>query len=292
MTTAAMSANINFSLLKRFLGDYPFQPATALWRSIEIGRVLAYPFPEGLGLDLGCGDGHLTKIILEQVGERDLVGIDIDPQETVLAKSYDFYQRIHTIKADNIPETDATFDFIFSNSVLEHIENIEAVLGEVARVLKPGGIFLFTVPGDEFHDCLLGSVFPWVSRKTYLQELDRRVAHQRYWSEENWKNILDLHHLKIERVEQYLTKAEIRRWENISRLTAGVLYGLFGKRKNPIEIQRTLGLRNANTKLSNPFLINLIAQIITFNLKTESTPDRELNGCLMIQARKSENSVN
>jgi predicted RNA methylase len=73
---------IDKSLLKTFLHEYPFQPATAVWRASEIAHVLSYPFPEGLGLDLGCGDGRLTKIILDYVGQRQMVGIDIDPQET------------------------------------------------------------------------------------------------------------------------------------------------------------------------------------------------------------------
>jgi len=57
---------INKKLLTRFLHDYPFQPATAVWRVTEIDHVISYSFPEGIGLDLGCGDGQLTGIMLER----------------------------------------------------------------------------------------------------------------------------------------------------------------------------------------------------------------------------------
>lgn len=148
---------INKKLLRRFLHDYPFQPATAVWRATEIDHVIAYPFPEGFGLDLGCGDGQLTQIILESVGTRSMVGIDIDPQEAALAEKSGIYERIHITPADQIPEKDSCFDWVFSNSVLEHIPNLDDVIAEVSRLLRPGGPFLLTVPGDKFYQCLGGA---------------------------------------------------------------------------------------------------------------------------------------
>jgi SAM-dependent methyltransferase len=277
--------SVDKALLRQFIQDYPFQPATALWRAVEIGHVIDYPFPDGFGLDLGCGDGKLTQIILEGVGKRELVGVDIDPKETAQAVQLGIYNRIHTTPADSILEADETFDFVFSNSVLEHIDNIAGVLQETARLLKPEGIFLFTVPGDKLHQCLRGSILPWVSRHVYLDELDARCAHRRYWSVEEWRNNLLVHDLEIEKVTEYLNKQEVQRWETISRLTAGVLYSLFGKKKHPIEIQRTLGLRKAGTKTPSA-LASLLSAVLTLTLMPNSPQERELNGCLMIQARK------
>jgi ubiquinone/menaquinone biosynthesis C-methylase UbiE len=277
--------SVNQTLLKRFIRDYPFQPATGFWRSIEIGQVISYPFPEGFGLDLGCGDGKLTQIILEGVGHRELVGVDIDPKETAQAEQLRIYQHIHTTPADKIPEADETFDFAFSNSVLEHIDNIEDVLAETARLLKRGGIFLFTVPGDKLHQCLRGPLLPWVSRQTYLKELDDRCAHKRYWSIEDWRKNLAINNLEIEQVNEYLSQSEVQRWETIARFTSGILYVLFGKKKHPIEIQRTLGLRKAETRLPS-FLASLLASIFQINLKHSKSSTQRLNGCLMIQARK------
>jgi len=54
----------NQELLASFVGAYPAQPATAFWRAIEIGVLARRGLPVGLGLDLGCGDGILTDILL------------------------------------------------------------------------------------------------------------------------------------------------------------------------------------------------------------------------------------
>lgn len=174
---------IDKKLLIRFIREYPSQLAAAFWRAIEVEHVTSQPFPAGLGIDLGCGDGKLTKILLERIGKRKpwLVGVDIDNRETQLAQQSGIYQRIHTVSADKIPEEDNSFDFVFSNSVLEHIENIENVLNEVRRILKKDGIFLFTVPSANFHCCLKGPLLPFASRDAYIKKLDLRLAQKRYW---------------------------------------------------------------------------------------------------------------
>jgi SAM-dependent methyltransferase len=51
---------------------------------------------------------------------------------------------------DHIPFPDGAFASVFSNSVLEHIPVIDPVLVEIARVLKPGALFLFCVPNQNF----------------------------------------------------------------------------------------------------------------------------------------------
>jgi len=45
-----------------------------------------------------------------------------------------------------MPFEDASFQTVISNSVLEHIPDLDAVLLETARVLKPGGMFIFASP--------------------------------------------------------------------------------------------------------------------------------------------------
>lgn len=276
---------IDKQLLKQFLRDYPFQPATAVWRGGEIAHVIHYPFPEGFGLDLGCGDGQLTKIIMDHVGSRKMVGIDIDPREAALAEKLSFYERIHVVPGDKIPELDQTFDWVFSNSVLEHIPNIDEVIKEVARLLKPGGIFLLTVPGDKFQQCLRGALLPWVSRKSYMEEVDARFACLRYWSAKDWADHLTPYGLKIERVTEYQTPAEAQRWETVARFTSGILYSFVKRRKQPIEIQQTIGVRKAGMKMPW-FLTNILAELLAVGLETDQNKTAPVMGGLMILARK------
>jgi ubiquinone/menaquinone biosynthesis C-methylase UbiE len=232
--------SLDRSLLVRFLRESPFQPATDLWRSIEIAYVANRGLPAGRGLDVGCGDGHLMAILLEAVGQApELVGVDIDPHEVARARQFGVYAALHVTAADRIPETDASFDWAFSNSVLEHVQPIEATLAEVARVLRPGAPFILTVPSSDFHACLRGPMHG--SRERYLSEIDRRCAHLRYWTDQEWRSALGRHGFDVETCAGYLSQAEVRRWESISGLTAGILHRLTGR--HPIQIQRGLGMR-------------------------------------------------
>lgn len=239
------------ALLAEFLKVYPFQPATAWWRAIEIGHLLRYRFPGGWCFDVGCGDGLLTQIIESHAppAQRRWVGIDPDPAEVALARTRHLYAEVLTGSADQVGQPDARFDFALSNSVLEHTKQIEPILSEVARVLKPGAPFLVTVPSARFRDCLRGPspvrrALLRQTRQTYLEQIDQRTAHIHYWKEERWRRSLTAAGFGDMEFSSYFSAAEVHRWETISNLTAGVLYELFGRRP-PIEIQRSLRLRRA-----------------------------------------------
>jgi SAM-dependent methyltransferase len=271
-------------LLRRFLEVYPFQPATAVWRASEVAELSRVRFPPGIGLDLGCGDGRLTRVLAEEVGGLRLVGLDVDPLETVLAEGEGFYERVHTTTGDRIPEPDASFDFVLSVSVMEHIPNLEDVLGDVARVLKPGGRLITSVPSIGFHECLRGPLLPGVSREEYLRAVDRRVNHLRYWSATEWQVKLTGAGLRLLEARPILSRAEIRRWETIARMTAGVLH-VMTRHKAPIEIQRSLGLRRAGQRLPAPAAATL-GRVLSLGLgDTTPTTERD-SGCLLVIATR------
>jgi SAM-dependent methyltransferase len=271
-------------LLRRFLEVYPFQPATAVWRTAEVAELTRVDFPAGLGLDLGCGDGRLTRVLSEEVGGLRLVGLDVDPMETALAEAEHLYARVHTATAEHIPEPDASFDFVVSVSVMEHIPGLEGVLRDVARVLKPGGRLITSVPGVGFHACLRGPLLPGSSRADYLRALDRRVAHLRYWTIAEWEAALDAAGLRLVEARAILSRADMRRWETLSRLTAGVLHAL-ARRKAPIEIQRSLGLRHAGQRLPAP-LAAALARLLAAGLNDVPPANERESGCLLVIATR------
>ena len=269
------------TLLTELMMQAPYQPATNYWRAVEMEEVIQYGLPNGQGLDLGCGDGHLMAIIFEHIEPINLVGLDIDPHETALARERKVYQEVVTASADRLPFADSQFDFVFSNSVLEHIQNIEGVLIEVARVLRPGGRLIFTVPGVDFHRCLKGPIFGG-SRDNYLRETDARCFHLRYWGASQWMESLRKAGLIQVVAQEYLGLSQVQRWELIARYTSKLLYGLFGKKKQPIEIQRKMHIRNRSLRLPR-LMASWSACMLDFGKERNSS----LYGCVLIEAKKS-----
>ena len=273
---------IDQDLLTDFVARYPAQPATAFWRGIEIDVLAQAGIPDGLGLDLGCGDGILTDILFKRIGrEPHLVGIDPDPLETEAARKYDFYERIHTVGGAEIPEKDATFDYVISNSVLEHIPELEPVIKEVGRVLKPGGRFYYTVPCPNFHDNLSGSWAPGAQHEDYLRKLDRRLAHFNYLTSLDWTDMCGRHGMKVDEVRGYLGKSATRRWETLSRMTGGLLHSLSMGSKRPIEIQRALKLRSFQNSAAFPRgVASVMSKVIGAGLGNED--DATHPSCLLV----------
>jgi SAM-dependent methyltransferase len=101
-------------------------------------------------LEVGCGSGGYALHLAEKVGCH-LVGLDINAagvrnaNQLALATGLD--SRAHFDECDvskKLPFDDKTFDAVFSNDVLCHIPGRPEVLGEIFRVLKPGGRMLFS----------------------------------------------------------------------------------------------------------------------------------------------------
>jgi SAM-dependent methyltransferase len=104
-------------------------------------RILIHLRPDAAVLDLGAGAG-----IVEQMNFRGMAGsvcgVDIDFRVV----DNPMLDEGRVANADGIPYEDARFDVVFSDNVLEHLDQPLKVFREVARVLKPGGAFLFKTP--------------------------------------------------------------------------------------------------------------------------------------------------
>lgn len=107
-------------------------------------------------LDLGSGDGHFASAAFEHKLD---VGLDPWVAPTLEAKRRAAYRMLVLGAGAVIPFKAASFATVTSTSVLEHILDLEPVLREVARVLIPGGQFVFCVPNHRFPELLWGRNF-------------------------------------------------------------------------------------------------------------------------------------
>ena len=102
----------------------------------------------GRVLEIGCGRGVGTEIIFERFGAREVHAFDVDPDMIALAR-----RRLSRYPANRLTlfvgdaaavrAEDATFDAVFDFGIIHHIPAWQDAVGEVARVLKPGGRFFF-----------------------------------------------------------------------------------------------------------------------------------------------------
>lgn len=277
-------------LLGRLAASHATQPATLLWRVFEVEAVLAHARLAGSGVDIGCGDGGLAAIVFGQLGARSsVVGIEPDPADAAAAARSGVYARVHRTTGDAVPEPSARSDFVFSNSTLEHIDAVEPVIAEAARLLRPGGRFVFTVPSEQFRACLRGDpLIALLARRrgqTYLDALDARLAHRAYRDPEEWTVLLRRAGLKIERAIRYFPEEAVRAWERSSDLTGGVLYELLAGRRHPRRIQRAIGLARQVPPPIATAVAALVAVIFRQALSAQMREGRPSGGLLVIASR-------
>ena len=133
-------------------------------------------------LDLGCGNGD-NCFFLNQKGD-DVIGIDLD-----IGEAQEKYPALNflSMSAEKLDFSDGIFDEIYANDVLEHVENLEQVIGEIKRVLKSGGRFIITVPH-------------WRTEKILQKtnpEYWRQAGHRRLFKAGDLEKILERHGFKI-----------------------------------------------------------------------------------------------
>nr|HID14397.1 class I SAM-dependent methyltransferase [Anaerolineae bacterium] len=118
----------------------------ALLRAVEARFYAGLPLPRP-ALDLGCGDGHFASVAFDGPLEA---GLDPWWGPLIEARDRSAYRVLAQAVGARMPYPDGYFATVVSNSVLEHIPQVQPVLAEVARVLQPGGRFYFCVPGPNF----------------------------------------------------------------------------------------------------------------------------------------------
>ncbi|NQW48719.1 MAG: class I SAM-dependent methyltransferase, partial [Planctomycetes bacterium] len=101
---------------------------------------------EGSLLDVGCWDGGGTVAYGEACHASDLFGVEVCEEQACSAEQKSITVARCNLEQPHFPWPEASMDIVVCNQVLEHLKNIFAVMDEIARVLKPGGILVASVP--------------------------------------------------------------------------------------------------------------------------------------------------
>ncbi len=99
-------------------------------------------------LDYGCGSGAHVKLWERAFNEPDLYFCDISPValDKLKEKHPRYSENVSIINGDKTDFKDQQFDIIVSIEVMEHVLNLDAYLDEIYRLLKDGGLFIWTTP--------------------------------------------------------------------------------------------------------------------------------------------------
>jgi malonyl-CoA O-methyltransferase len=101
-------------------------------------------------LDLGAGTGHGTRALKRRHPKAMVVAADIAPGMLDCARRQSrWMRRFERVCTDAyaLPFRDGAFDLVFSSLMLQWCDDLDAVFAEIARVLKPGGLLLFSTFG-------------------------------------------------------------------------------------------------------------------------------------------------
>ena len=119
-------------------------------------------------LDVGCGEGQVSRLAAAVPGVGRVVGVDPTAAQLRVANARGANVAYGRATASALPFPTASFDAVVACLVFEHIDDVDAAIAEVGRVLAPGGRFLFFLN----HPLLQTPGSGWI---------DDRILEEQYW---------------------------------------------------------------------------------------------------------------
>lgn len=182
-----------------------------IFRGIELlvlKKELANLKIKGLTLDLGSGDGYINSLLFK---EKFDYGVDNnEANDAQIGLQSKRYKKVLIESAEKISLKSNSLGLVFSNSVIEHIPNNKAVLSEVSRLLKKGGLFVFTCPSS-FFTSYLSETFG----SKYANLRNKQFNHYHLLNLVEWKKRLKSADLEIVSYRFYMNHNQLILWELI-----------------------------------------------------------------------------
>ena len=156
-----------------------------------LGELFALAAPRSV-LDVGCGEGVLTARWAQQLGDGRVLGFDLEDPK--LREHWDARRRANLEfqagRAERLPFAEREFDLAAATEVLEHVQEPDVVLAEMARVSARH--LLVSVPREPLWRALN------VARGAYLRDLGNTPGHLNHWSKRSFIAWLSRHGEVIE----------------------------------------------------------------------------------------------
>lgn len=174
----------------------------AIQRHVELPTLIRLGGRVGGGhvLEIGCGSGYGTKLILDRMGAARVDAVDPDPEMVARARRrlrrYGGAARVRLGAAEDLRASlgadDGAYDAVFAFAVLHHITDWQIAVSEVARVLRDAGRFYFVeVTSAALARPAFRRLFDHPEQNRFgagqfLAELRRRGLH----TEERWRTVV------------------------------------------------------------------------------------------------------
>jgi len=213
----------------------PSEPGGAFSAQLMHGRALKklIPFPKR-ALDLGSGPGAFTIFLGNQGCEAHGIDIDLDLIKIARQRAREVNVNPYFVvaNAEKLPYRDESFDLCVANSLLEHVNDFEAVLDEVARVLKVNGLLALCTT-NRWHPFqkevkLTSSIYfpfyPWLPSR--FKDLFIKYCMQKRPDLVNYTDLPAIHWFSYGQLKSLLTDKGFRVYEYLHMLSQSDMRGL------------------------------------------------------------------
>jgi len=175
----------------------------------ELQLVVEYAAPTGKErvLDIGTGAGHTALALAPRVSDVVLT----DPVDAMLAAARRLFQtaglwnaQFVRTGAEQLPFPRASYDIVTTRLAAHHFDDVPLAMGEVARVLRPGGVFIFidTIAPDD----------PESAAYQDEVELLRDPTHRHIYTEREWVAFCEGAGLRVEKREVVRKAHDFEPW--------------------------------------------------------------------------------
>ena len=185
--------------------------------------ILSYCDPTFHVLDVGAGAGIVAPMNFKGRAAR-ICGVDPDPR----VAENPYLDEGKVAMAESLPYDNSSFDLVFSDNVLEHLENPHDVFAEVERVLKPGGLLLVKTPNMRHYVPLIARLTPhsfhrFFNRLRGRQSVDTFPTRYRANSPKKFRKLAAKTGFDIEDIRLVESRPEYLRISSITYVV-GIIY--------------------------------------------------------------------